>query len=165
MVYFYLGAELMCFSVCFPSSSLVFLLYFPVVLPVFLLIFCWPWFSFVFLHFSSVLLAFPMVFIHVLSFFISVPFIGTPSFFLAYMVPGAHRDYNVSSCMFSCHFITYLPHKAVAEVSKDKEPIGKGWAEFKWFESQLMSAESQMIWLSIDVCFKWFWLSVDSNFK
>ena len=25
--------------------------------------------------------------------------------------------------------------------------------------------EIQMIWLSIDVCFKWFWLSVDSNFK
>ena len=25
--------------------------------------------------------------------------------------------------------------------------------------------EIQMIWSSIDVCFKWFWLSVDSNFK
>ena len=26
-------------------------------------------------------------------------------------------------------------------------------------------SEIQMIWLSIDVCFKWFWLSVDLNFK
>ena len=86
--------------------------------------------------------------------------------------------------------LTYLPHKAVAEVSKDKEPIGRECAEFNWFESQLMSDsnelrvkwfgchliwdsidlvvnwfEIQMIWLSIDVCFKWFWLSVDLNFK
>ena len=35
--------------------------------------------------------------------------------------------------------LTYLPHKAVAEVSKDKEPIGRECAEFNWFESQLMS--------------------------
>ena len=35
--------------------------------------------------------------------------------------------------------ITYLPHKAAAEVSKDKEPIGRECAEFNWFESQLMS--------------------------
>ena len=86
--------------------------------------------------------------------------------------------------------ITYLPHEAVAEVSKDKEPIGRECAEFNWFESQLMSDsnelrvkwfgchliwdsidlvvnwfEIQMIWLSIDVRFKWFWLSVDLNFK
>ena len=31
--------------------------------------------------------------------------------------------------------LTYLPHKAVAEVSKDKEPIGRECAEFNWFES------------------------------
>ena len=43
--------------------------------------------------------------------------------------------------------ITYLPHKAVAEVSKDKEPIGRGCAEFNWFESQLTSD-------SIEVRFK-----------
>ena len=41
-------------------------------------------------------------------------------------------------------YITYLPHKAVAEVSKDKEPIGKGCAECKWFESQLMSASNEL---------------------
>ena len=40
--------------------------------------------------------------------------------------------------------ITYLPHKAVAEVSKDKEPIGRGCAEFKWFESQLMSDSNEL---------------------
>ena len=40
--------------------------------------------------------------------------------------------------------ITYLPHKAVAEVSKDKEPIGRGCVEFKWFESQLMSDSSEL---------------------
>ena len=76
--------------------------------------------------------------------------------------------------------ITYLPHKAVAEVSKDKEPIGKGWAEFKWFESQLTSDANELrvkrFWLSIDLRFKWFgcqstcasndfWLSADLNFK
>ena len=45
--------------------------------------------------------------------------------------------------------ITYLPHEAVAEVSKDKEPIGRGRAEFNWFESQLLSAPN-------DMRFKWF---------
>ena len=49
--------------------------------------------------------------------------------------------------------LTYLPHKAVAEVSKDKEPIGRGRVEFKWFESQLMS-DSSALWLSIDLGFK-----------
>ena len=39
---------------------------------------------------------------------------------------------------------TYLPHKAVAEVSKDKEPIGREGAEFNWFESQLMSDSSEV---------------------
>ena len=45
--------------------------------------------------------------------------------------------------------VTYLPHKAVAEVSKDKEPIGRDRAEFNWFESQLMSD-------SIELRVKWF---------
>ena len=40
--------------------------------------------------------------------------------------------------------ITYLPHEAVAEVSKDKEPIGRERAEFNWFESQLMSDSSEV---------------------
>ena len=40
--------------------------------------------------------------------------------------------------------ITYLPHEAVAEVFKDKEPIGRGCVEFKWFESQLMSNSSEL---------------------
>ena len=57
--------------------------------------------------------------------------------------------------------IKNLPHEAVAEVSKDKEPIRRGCVEFKWFESQLMSEfkwiESQMIWLWIgDLRFKCF---------
>ena len=42
------------------------------------------------------------------------------------------------------HQITYLPHKAVADVSKDKEPIGMGRAEFNWFESQLMSDSNEL---------------------
>ena len=37
---------------------------------------------------------------------------------------------------FGISFLTYLPHKAVAEVSKDKEPIGRECAEFNWFENQ-----------------------------
>ena len=41
-------------------------------------------------------------------------------------------------------FITYLPHKAAAEVSKDKEHIGRGRAEFNWFKSQLMSDSSEL---------------------
>ena len=45
---------------------------------------------------------------------------------------------------FISHYITYGPHKAVAEVSKDKEPIGRGCAEFNWFESQLMSDSSEV---------------------
>ena len=39
---------------------------------------------------------------------------------------------------------TYLPREAAAEVSKDKEPIGIGCVEFKWFESQLMSDSSEL---------------------
>ena len=40
--------------------------------------------------------------------------------------------------------LTYLPHKAVAEVSKDKEPIGRVCAELIWFESQLMSDSNEV---------------------
>ena len=40
--------------------------------------------------------------------------------------------------------LTYLPRKAVAEVSKDKEPIGREYAEFNWFESQLMSDSNEV---------------------
>ena len=86
--------------------------------------------------------------------------------------------------------LTYLPHKAVAEVSKDKEPIGRERAEFNWFESHLMSDSNelrvkwfgchliwdsndfgcQLIWDSIDLVVNWFeipmtWLSVDVCFK
>ena len=45
---------------------------------------------------------------------------------------------------YELFIITYLPHKAVAEVSKDKEPIGRERAEFNWFESQLMSDSSEV---------------------
>ena len=87
-------------------------------------------------------------------------------------------------------YITYLPHKAVAEVSKNKEPIGRECAEFNWFESQLMSDSNelrvkwfgchliwdsndfgcQLIWDSIDLVVNWFeiqmiWLSIDLRFK
>ena len=76
-------------------------------------------------------------------------------------------------------YLTYLPHKAVAEVSKDKEPIGRGCVEFKWFESQLMSDSNelrvkwfgcQMIWDSNEFVVSWFevqvsWLSIDLSFK
>ena len=41
-------------------------------------------------------------------------------------------------------YIIYLPHKAVAEVSKDKEPIGRGCVEFKWFENQLISDSKEL---------------------
>ena len=61
-------------------------------------------------------------------------------------------------CKYIFYCITYLPHEAVAEVSKDKEPIGRERAEFNWFESQLMSD-------SIEVRFKWFGLSSDLKFK
>ena len=75
--------------------------------------------------------------------------------------------------------VTYLPHKAVAEVSKDKEPIGRGCAEFNWFENELMSDSSEvrfkwfgceLIWDSNDLVVNWFeiqliWLSIDLRFK
>ena len=74
--------------------------------------------------------------------------------------------------------LTYLPHKAVAEVSNDKEPIGRGYVEFKWFESQLTSDSNelrvkwfgcQMIWDSNEFVVSWFevqvsWLSIDLSF-
>ena len=65
------------------------------------------------------------------------------------------KSYHFSYHFNSCHMIfidisllhiiilTYLPHKAVAEVSKDKEPIGRERAEFNWFESQLMSDSNE----------------------
>ena len=76
--------------------------------------------------------------------------------------------------------ITYLPHEAVAEVSKDKEPIGRGCAEFNWFESQLASDSNelrvkwfgchliwdsndfgcQLIWDSTDLVVNWFEIQV-----
>ena len=46
--------------------------------------------------------------------------------------------------LYNYIIITYLPHKAVAEVSKDKEPIGRECAEFNWFESQLMSDSNEL---------------------
>ena len=46
--------------------------------------------------------------------------------------------------LYIYYIITYLPHEAVAEVSKDKEPIGRECAEFNWFESQLMSDSSEV---------------------
>ena len=67
--------------------------------------------------------------------------------------------------------ITYLPHKAVAEVSKDKEPIGRGACgvqlirksieiRLKWSEIQMILVVNwfgiQVIRLSIDSEFKWF---------
>ena len=65
--------------------------------------------------------------------------------------------------------LTYLPHKAVAEVSKDKEPIGRECAEFNWSESRLMldSSEVRFKWcgLSSDLRSKWFWLLIDLRFK
>ena len=86
--------------------------------------------------------------------------------------------------------ITYLPHKAVAEVSKDKEPIGRGCVELNWFESQLMSDSSELrvkwfgcqsmcasndfgcllIRTSSEVVVNWFeiqliWLSINLRFK
>ena len=74
----------------------------------------------------------------------------------------ANNDYRVLP-------LTYLPHKAVAEVSKDKEPIGRECAEFNWFESQLMSDSSEVRFkwrgLSNDLRFKWFWLSIDLRSK
>ena len=59
----------------------------------------------------------------------------------------SYKHKHVSYIYILYVYITYLPHEAVAEVSKDKEPIGRGCAEFNWFESQLMSD-------SIEVRFK-----------
>ena len=67
----------------------------------------------------------------------------------------------------------------MAEVSKDKGPIGRGCAEFNWFESQLMSdsMEVRFRWFGLSsdlkfkrfgcqwMCFKWFWLCVDLRFQ
>ena len=86
--------------------------------------------------------------------------------------------------------VTYLPHKAVAEVSKHKEPMGRRCVEFNWFKSQLMSYSSEMrvkwfgchlIWDSSDLVVIWFeiqmilvvkwfevqviWMSNDLRFK
>ena len=61
-----------------------------------------------------------------------------------------HSGSWASSCFLNSDYhydyivITYLPHKALAEVSKDKEPIGRGCAEFNWFENELMSDSSEV---------------------
>ena len=67
--------------------------------------------------------------------------------------PYPLRRGGLKNLVYFLKIITYLPHKAVAEVSKDKEPIGRECAEFNWFESQLMSDSNELR-------FKWFWLSV-----
>ena len=57
---------------------------------------------------------------------------------------GLSKLFSSTLAIAKCTHITYLPHKAVAEVSKDKEPIGKECAEFNWFESQLMSDSNEL---------------------
>ena len=90
-----------------------------------------------------------------------------------------HWPLMLVSSLDGWNCITYLPHKAVAEVSKDKEPIGRGCVEFKWFESELMSDSSELrvkwfgcqsIWDSNDLVvnrcvIRMIWLSVDLRFK
>ena len=48
--------------------------------------------------------------------------------------------------VYTKHVNTYniFTDKAVAEVSKDKEPIGRECAEFNWFESHLMSDSNEL---------------------
>ena len=65
---------------------------------------------------------------------------------------GTYPVFHMSCTVYICdliylwhvHDITYLPHKAVAEVSKDKEPIGRGRVEFNWFESHLISGSNEL---------------------
>ena len=67
-------------------------------------------------------------------------------------------NFNINNIIYIN--ITYLPHKAVAEVSKDKEPIGRECAEINWFENELMSDSREVrfkrFWVSIDLRFNWF---------
>ena len=65
---------------------------------------------------------------------------------------------NKQTIQYDTIWVTYLPHKAVAEVFKDKEPIGRECAGFNWFENELMSDSSE-------VRFKWFGCELiwDSN--
>ena len=89
-----------------------------------------------------------------------------------------HKDRSMKTCSVEWNNnnseLTYLPHKAAAEVSKDKEPIGRECAEFNWFESQLIHCQTgwgsndlvviwfeiqmigcQLIWDSIDLVVNW----------
>ena len=43
---------------------------------------------------------------------------------------GRWRRVFLRFVLFRSGVLTYLPHKAVAEVSKDKEPIGRRCVEF-----------------------------------
>ena len=61
---------------------------------------------------------------------------------IGFAINQTHEQYARLGPYEPC--ITYLPHKAVAEVSKDKEPIGRECAEFNWFESQLMSDSNEL---------------------
>ena len=83
---------------------------------------------------------------HVLDDFISDHFIshlrtsgGSPRSQFLFGLPHPGRQSIGLRTVHDMFIITYGPRKAVAEVSKDKEPIGKERAEFNWFESQLMS--------------------------
>ena len=89
--------------------------------------------------------------------------------------------------------LTYLPHEAAAEVSKDQAPIGRkvrnsigskvNWFQIQLFEFQLIWDSSalryqiplvwngcQLVWISNDLVVNWFeiqgiWLSIDLRFK
>ena len=45
--------------------------------------------------------------------------------------------WTCQNCWIYCNYITYGPRKAVAEVSKDKEPIGRECAEINWCQIQV----------------------------
>ena len=63
---------------------------------------------------------------------------------LQYSTAKCIAFYYILLLFIAYYYLTYLPHKAVAEVSKDKEPIGRECAEFNWFESQSMSDSNEL---------------------
>ena len=54
------------------------------------------------------------------------------------------RDVRGSDLQQNKVRIQYPPHKALAEVAKDKGPIGRECADLNWIESQLMTDQNKL---------------------
>ena len=89
------------------------------------------------------IISYYIILYHIISYYLVIHH-GISYYIIVNQIISCYTIVNHIIYIILCHIITYLPHKAVAEVSKDKEPIGRECAEFNWFESQLMSDSNEL---------------------